>query len=60
MDETSLRLWKVKEERYVAIKDLSNQLTGHYTVARVLLDKYVIISFQVKYRVLRIILVHMK
>ena len=60
MDETSLILLKVIEDRDLAIKELSNRLEGSYTVTRVLLEQICSNLIEVKYRVLVIILVHMK
>ena len=39
MEETTLRLSKVIEDKDIAIKELSNQLTGYYTCTRVLLER---------------------
>ena len=39
MDETTLIILKVIEEQYIAIKKLSNQLTGYYILTRVLLEQ---------------------
>ena len=39
MDETTLRILKVIEEKYIAIKGLSNRLEGYYTVTRHLLER---------------------
>ena len=39
MDETTLNLLKVIEDKDIAIKELSNQLTGYYTCTRVLLER---------------------
>ena len=38
-DETTLNLLKVIEDKDIAIKELSNQLTGYYTCTRVLLER---------------------
>ena len=59
MDETILKLLKAIEDKYSSVKEVSNRLEGFYTVTRVLLEK-TLISLKVKYRVLMIILVHMK
>ena len=49
MDETTLRLLKIIEEKYTSIKEFSNKLTGYYTCTRVLLEEinYNIIESQV-------------
>ena len=39
MDETTLRLLKVIEDKDSSVKDLSNRLEGSYTVTRVLLER---------------------
>ena len=39
MDETSLKLLKVIEEKDIAVKELSNRLEGFYTVTRHLLER---------------------
>ena len=39
MDETSLNLLKVVEDRDIAVKELSQRLEGYHTVARGLLDE---------------------
>ena len=39
MDETTVRLLKVMEDKYIAIKDLSNRLEGDYTVTRHLSER---------------------
>ena len=39
LDETALNLLKVIEERYTAIKELSNRLEGYFTCTRALLEK---------------------
>ena len=39
MGETTLTLLNVTEERYIAIKELSNRLEGVYTCTRVLLER---------------------
>ena len=59
MDETTLKLSKVIEDKDIAIKELSKQLTGYYTCTKAFIEKIILTSFQVKYRVLRIMLVHM-
>ena len=37
MDETTLELLKVVEDKDLAVKELSNRLEGFYTVTRVVL-----------------------
>ena len=39
MDETTLELSKVIDEKGTAIKELSNRLEGYYTCTRVLLER---------------------
>ena len=39
MGETTLTILKVIEDKDIAIKQLSKQLTGYYTVTRVLLEQ---------------------
>ena len=39
MDQTTLKLLKVIEDKDIAIKELSKQLTGYYTCTRVLLEQ---------------------
>ena len=56
----SFKLVKGNRRTHTAIKELSNRLDGYYTCTRVSLEKRIQISFQVKYRVLVIILVLMK
>ena len=48
MDETISRSLKVVEEKVIAIKELSNQLTGYYTCTRVSLEQinYNVVSGQ--------------
>ena len=49
MDETTLKLLKVIEDKDIAIKELSKQFTGYYTCTRALLEKinYNLISSQI-------------
>ena len=39
MDEPTSKLLKVVEDRYAAIKTLSNKLKGYYTCTRFLLER---------------------
>ena len=39
MDETTLKLLKVAEEKNVSVKELSKRPEGYYTVTRVLIEK---------------------
>ena len=39
MDKTTLKLLKVIEDKDIAIRELSKQLTVHYTCTRVLLEE---------------------
>ena len=39
MDETTLKLLKVIEEKDTAFKELSNRIEGYYTCTRVLLER---------------------
>ena len=38
-DETTLKLFKVIEEKYTAINELSDRLEGYHTCTRVLLER---------------------
>ena len=38
-DDTTLKLLKVIEETYTAIKELSNRVEGYYTCTRFLLEQ---------------------
>ena len=60
MDETTLKLLKVIEDKDIAIKELSSRLEGYYIVTRFLLEKinYDIIDSQTPQSY--IIVIHMK
>ena len=39
MDDTTLEILNVIEDKYIAIKELSNRFEGYYTCTRVLLER---------------------